>query len=263
MAVAGLGEIFGLVETFNNLCYTLTLKPRVDSAVLLLDSDHLKSLFTSYPDVANDLLQASEKLLGRIIPQNETNTTLVRRNSKTFIKEFEPGSTIIKQGDLGGEDYRILNGEVRVDVQMANNFIKTVATLKVGMTFGEIAQNAVNRLRTATCIAKDNVVLEVISVKKYEHLNIGLEGLEIDEIVLTESDEETEEEEEDVNSGCSDGNVSRIGCKEEKKEFLVHKFQEKSKLDLQKKLLGVQEELRLQRILLVDILATINSLKNK
>ena len=77
--------------------------------------------------------------------QNETNTTLVRRNSKTFIKEFEPGSTIIKQGDLGGEAYRILNGEVRVDVQMANNFIKTVATLKVGMTFGEIANNSESR----------------------------------------------------------------------------------------------------------------------
>ena len=248
VAVAQCGEIFGLVESVNSLCYMLTLKPRVDSAVLLVDGVQLKRLFVSYPDAAQELLQTNEKLLGRIIP--ESPSSLVRRNSKTFIKEFQPGETIIQQGDLGEEAYNILNGEVRVDVQMANGYIKTVATLKAGETFGEIAQNATNRRRTATCIAKDVVILEVISVKKYDDLNVGLEGIQIDELVTDESDDDDDEEKQQVEDVDTKAVIASS----------MHTIHTCNINECE--LLAVKKELQSQRVMLTKINKMLNKILN-
>jgi hypothetical protein len=144
----------------------------------------------------------------------------MQRNSRSCIEKYDAGSVIIRQGDLGEDAYKIVDGEVQVVVKMADGRKKTVATLQAGDTFGEIAQNAESHRRTATCIAKHKVILEVFSPAKIsQSLDRGLEGLEIDVQVQTDSEgSESEEEKEGEDRDEEDDRMQGEGAKEEDAE---------------------------------------------
>ncbi len=197
VAVAKVGQIFGLLETHNNLCYMLSLKSSVESAILLMDAENVRRLFGAYPEMLQELLNESEKTLERLI--SIPKSRLVRRNSHSCIEKYSAGSVIIRQGDVGVDAYKIVDGEVRVLVKFADGRKKTVAILHAGDTFGEIASSAESQRRTATCIAKDDVLVQVLSAaKESDELDRGLEGLEIDVYVQTDLDLDGSESDEEM-----------------------------------------------------------------
>lgn len=84
-----------------------------------------------------------------------------RKIPKKFIKTFEPGEFVFKEGDVGQEMYYIFSGAVAI-----NKGEKVIRVLKEGEYFGELAM-LLHDLRTATitviepetklvCISQDN-----------------------------------------------------------------------------------------------------------
>jgi hypothetical protein len=99
----------------------------------------------------------------------ELKADLVRfqRGGLVFaLVSYEPGATIVREGDIGEEAYLIDRGHCRVLVQRGGE-PTLIRTMGPGEVFGELALLGQGR-RTATVVAEDTVVLQVLDRRTIE-----------------------------------------------------------------------------------------------
>ena len=58
---------------------------------------------------------------------------------KKFVKAYEPGQVIFKEGDPGEQMFIIIQGEVEIRKRTTSSTAKTLSTFKAGDVFGEMA----------------------------------------------------------------------------------------------------------------------------
>jgi CRP/FNR family cyclic AMP-dependent transcriptional regulator len=71
---------------------------------------------------------------------------------RKFVKAYEPGQVIFKEGDPGDHMFIIIQGEVEIRKRTTANTAKTLSTLKPGDVFGEMSLIE-NKPRSATAVA--------------------------------------------------------------------------------------------------------------
>ncbi len=69
-----------------------------------------------------------------------------------FVKAFEPGQVIFKEGDPGEQMFIIIQGEVEIRKRTSMDTARTLSTFKAGDVFGEMALIE-NKPRSATALA--------------------------------------------------------------------------------------------------------------
>ena len=69
-----------------------------------------------------------------------------------YVKAFEPGQVIFKEGDQGSEMFIIIQGEVEIRKRTSMDTARTLSTFKPGDVFGEMAIIE-KKPRSATAIA--------------------------------------------------------------------------------------------------------------
>ena len=78
-------------------------------------------------------------------------------------RSWSDGEVIFEAGDLGTESYQILKGQVTVLIGYGPvSLRKEACKLDVGSNFGSLALQSVSRVRTATCIATGQTVLQIV-----------------------------------------------------------------------------------------------------
>ena len=71
---------------------------------------------------------------------------------RKFVKAFEPGQVIFKEGDTGDQMFIIIQGEVEIRKRTTANTSKTLSSFKPGDVFGEMSLIE-NKPRSATAVA--------------------------------------------------------------------------------------------------------------
>ena len=71
---------------------------------------------------------------------------------RRFVKAFEPGQVIFKEGDTGDHMFIIIQGEVEIRKRTSMDTARTLSTFKPGDVFGEMALIE-NKPRSATAVA--------------------------------------------------------------------------------------------------------------
>lgn len=84
---------------------------------------------------------------------------------------FKPGSTVIKQGDMGNEFFIVKSGEANVSIIKEKGAVEKVATLMASDYFGEAALLR-DEPRTATITASKTLV--TLSIKRSKFQELGL-----------------------------------------------------------------------------------------
>ena len=77
-------------------------------------------------------------------------------------KIFKPDSVIFRKGDKGSDAYVVLKGQVDILGKGADGKLKTLASMREGELFGEMALLN-NSIRTANAVTKEGCELLVIS----------------------------------------------------------------------------------------------------
>ncbi len=89
---------------------------------------------------------------------------------QNIIKQFQANSVIFKQGDLGTEMFVVASGEVEIFI-LKNDTPKTIAKLKQGEMFGEMALVSTDHSRSAYARAtQDDTVLVCINESRFVYL---------------------------------------------------------------------------------------------
>ena len=92
------------------------------------------------------------------------------------IRHYGDGEVIFWQGDVGGESFKILRGQVRVVLTLNSDGTqqsdwrkgKEVATIPKGEEFGGMSKLNPSHTRTATCIAIGNVKIQLVGVVRLQ-----------------------------------------------------------------------------------------------
>jgi CRP-like cAMP-binding protein len=71
---------------------------------------------------------------------------------RKFVKTFEPGQVIFKEGETGDQMFIIIQGEVEIRKKTSMDTARTLITFKPGDVFGEMALIE-NKPRSATAVA--------------------------------------------------------------------------------------------------------------
>jgi len=112
-----------------------------------LDVDYQGQLSVALPTL-------TDKQLFELIPQLKMLT-------------FQPGETIIRQGELADKFYILVEGEVEVIQELPNSESKLLKTLGPNTYFGEIGLLQETK-RTATVRATNDAAIKVLAIERYD-----------------------------------------------------------------------------------------------
>jgi CRP-like cAMP-binding protein len=85
-------------------------------------------------------------------------------------RRFDPGEVIIRRGEPAREFYLLMNGQVRVTLDLPNGQIMRLTTRSPGMTFGELAIVDRASTRTADVLADNAVDCYALTIDAFDEL---------------------------------------------------------------------------------------------
>jgi glutaminase len=126
-----------------------------------------------FPGVGETALLADYELFEGFEP---AEIAVVERVLKR--QEYGVGQILIRAGDVAGEMFFLVRGQVSVFSPLASDGPKRIATFTPGMVFGEMA--AIDRApRSATIQADSAVVCDLLSLESYDQLSDTHPGIKI------------------------------------------------------------------------------------
>ncbi len=145
LATLGPGTVLGEMALLTGAPRSATAIAKGEVEVFELNRQDVEQLATAKPKIAEDLVDYCRKrLIGNLL---QTSPMFKRFDEATRYllidhferKAFQPGTTIIQQGQPGLGLYVLATGEVEVTVKQDGGESVTVANLGPGDVFGEIA----------------------------------------------------------------------------------------------------------------------------
>jgi CRP-like cAMP-binding protein/cytochrome P450 len=177
LAVLGPGDHFGEIGILQGVPRTATIKARTRVNLLALGRDAFNELVVDADLTRQELVglmarRAMANTLGRALP--DLDAAAVRRLAAVgTTRTFEPGETIVRQGDAADRFFLLVRGRVEVSVAAADGGAIVVATLQAVDFFGE-AGILQRRPRNATVrAAAGPVTVLEIPAERFEEMVSG------------------------------------------------------------------------------------------